>query len=314
MDKTDLSFSKFFRQSQLDNLGDMSKMVQRGPNDMQVISVDEMIDKILLPGTRNMPDIPSNVPPQGEPAKMLVHSVEQLANVPDDILKIYLDSDGNLVPTWVQCARLFHRPRKKVAIVGFADTRNEAPFKDPSWEIWSINDLHNSIPRTDRHFDIHTLKNINEDVTAGRSPADRCGLEPLKRLNVPVYMQDRFTEYPNSVRFPIEEIIQAFPYGNYLTNSISMLIGLAILEDYKEIAVYGVDMAVDVEYTAQRPSVEYFMGIAAGRGIKLYVPPASDLMKTRFIYAYEDEQQDAFTQKIKSMLQHMQKRFYLPTL
>ena len=67
-------------------------------------------------------------------------------------------------------------------------------------------------------------------------------------------------------------------------------------------------MAVGVEYTAQRPSVEYFMGIAAGRGIKLYVTPASDLMKTRFIYAYEDEQQDAFTQKIKNMLQHMQER------
>ena len=50
------------------------------------------------------------------------------------------------------------------------------------------------------------------------------------------------------------------------------MIALAIYEDFDIIHVYGVDMAVCGEYEQQRPSCEFFCGIAKGKGIELYIP------------------------------------------
>ena len=59
------------------------------------------------------------------------------------------------------------------------------------------------------------------------------------------------------------------------------------------------------EYIEQRPSCEYYIGIAKGRGIKLYIPIESDLLKTRFIYGYDEVRKDAWMKKLESTLQHM---------
>ena len=75
--------------------------------------------------------------------------------------------------------------KKRLAIVGFAPTRNQAPCHDPSWEVWALNDL--KLSRETRHFDIHNLNNIDTDYQAGRSwfcagwcwpDSSGCGLMP----------------------------------------------------------------------------------------------------------------------------------------
>jgi len=244
-----------------------------------------------------------NPPPQGSVAKFIVRTQEQADKLDEPLKKMLLDPEGKPLPDWIQVGRMFNRPHKKVAIVGFADTRNEAPYQDPTWEIWGLNDLHASIPRYDRWFDIHSRDNIDEDVKNGRAPADKCGLGGLRALNVPIYMQDRYDDIPNSIKFPLQEIVDKF--GNYFTNSISYMTALAIFEGYHEISIYGVDMAVGSEYVDQRPSCEYFIGIARGAGIKVYIPPASDLCKTRFMYAFEEVKQHQYTEKIQNMLKNM---------
>jgi hypothetical protein len=63
---------------------------------------------------------------------------------------------------------------------------------------------------------------------------------------------------------------------------------------FKEINLSGVDMAQDgivvqtAEYRAQRPSCEFFLGIASGRGIKVVLPPGSDLLIADHLYGFED--------------------------
>jgi hypothetical protein len=83
---------------------------------------------------------------------------------------------------------------------------------------------------------------------------------------------------------------------------------LAIFEGFDVIDIYGVDMAVGTEYVDQRPSCEYFIGLARGAGIKVYIPPASDLCKTRFMYAFEEVRQHQYREKIQNMLKNMQQR------
>ena len=64
----------------------------------------------------------------------------------------------------------------------------------------------------------------------------------------------------------------------YLTSTIAYEIALAIYERFDEIALYGIDLNTAEEYAWQKPGVEYLLGIAAGRGIKIIVPTNCPLL------------------------------------
>jgi hypothetical protein len=121
---------------------------------------------------------------------------------------------------------------KKVAIVGYTSTREQAPYDDPEFSIWGLNDLYEYIPKFHRWFDLHTYEFIRNQTS---SRTGRKQLEVLKSIPVPVYMQKKFKSIPNSVRYPFEEIVKYFsPYftdpvhARYFTNSISFMLALAI--------------------------------------------------------------------------------------
>lgn len=62
------------------------------------------------------------------------------------------------------------------------------------------------------------------------------------------------------------------------------------------------------EYHHQRPSCEYFLGVAVGLGIKIHVPPEADLLKTRFLYGFQEPQKTAWDKKIKMMNQTIKEK------
>jgi hypothetical protein len=70
------------------------------------------------------------------------------------------------------------------------------------------------------------------------------------------------------------------------------MIAMAIYEGFDVIGIWGVDMAVQGEYEAQKPSCEYFIGWALGKGIEVILPPESDLLFSPFLYGFEDESRD----------------------
>ena len=177
--------------------------------------------------------------------------------------------------------KLYKTKVKKVAIVGTAMTFKDAPYGDPSWELWGLNDHWNNMPRATRWFE------ANYDaasVTPVSHKKEITRLDWLKLCPIPVYMEEHYPDVPMSVRYPYDEInawvAEIDPNGvNYFTNSVSYMIALAIYEGFDVIHLYGVDMAVGSEFEAQRPSCEFWLGLAKGRGIKLYIPGQSDLLK-----------------------------------
>jgi len=174
--------------------------------------------------------------------------------------------------------------RKKVAIVGKAPSSlGFAPYDDDTFEIWTLSDL---VPcgqakRYDRHFELHPVEWFEERATRG------CRyLEWMQGIDdKPLYLRQPHDALPNGVLFPKEAVVEKF--GTYFTNTVSWMIAFAIYEGFEEIHVYGVDMACDDEYAHQRPSCEYFLGWAAGAGIKIYLPPESDLLKSCSLYGFE---------------------------
>lgn len=209
---------------------------------------------------------------------------------------------------------------KKVAIVGCSDSKDKAPYDDNDWEVWAMNNAFGHTKRQTRWFEIHSIKFENgkyqrrklirpgvfvwSDDFRGQPMIDY--MESLAQLDIPVYMQQHWDIIPKSIAFPVEEITKK--YGNYFTNSVSYMIALAINEGFGEIGCYGVDMATGSEYGPQRPSCEFFLGIAAGRGIKITLPEEADLLKTRFLYGFQERIQVAWEAKIHGMLEAMAMR------
>jgi hypothetical protein len=171
--------------------------------------------------------------------------------------------------------------RKKVAIVGFASSSTmDAPFDDPEYEIWIMNQLNRFVPREDRHFEMH--EKYWEYVVEG---TDYIGF--LKSCPVPIYMTRHYDEYPNSVRYPIERMTERF--SSYFTSTIAFMLALAIDEGFERIDLFGIDLSVGDEYVHQRPCAERLIGFAEGLGITVGVPIASALCKSTHIYGYEKD-------------------------
>lgn len=204
------------------------------------------------------------------------------------------------------------KQEKKVAIVGCSDSKMLAPFDDPEFEIWGVNNLYPHIPRATRWFEIHELthdgkQHLRRGKNEFRGQSVDDYLENLgkwaKEQDCTIYTQRKWDNMPTSTPYPLQEMLSRF--GNYFTNSISYELALAIAEGFTEIHVYGVDMAVDTEYHHQRPSCEFFLGIAAGLGIKIHIPQEADLLKTRFLYGFDEPKRTAWDAKCENIKANM---------
>ena len=190
-------------------------------------------------------------------------------------------------------------PVVQYALVGFTPTCVEALplLDDPAWSVAGMNNLHTQEPfkavvsKFDEWFDIHETAEIRKDEVHTAWLASGAN-------GVPVWTWDPQPDWPTSIAYPRSEITAQF--GHYFTNTVSWQLALflrRIMEhagpdgrapEGSKIAVYGIDMATGGEYSAQRPSCEYFLGIAAGLGVELLIPERSDLLKTAQLYGERD--------------------------
>jgi len=203
--------------------------------------------------------------------------------------------------------------KKKLCIVGCADSKDETPFANKDeFEFWGVNNLFLTMPGAwTRWFELHSItfdgqRWLRRGKAAFRGQSIDSYVEGLQKLDIPIYMQAPCEAISNAVIYPIQEVLERF--GNYFTNTISYMICLGIMEGFEEIWIVGVDMAVDSEYHHQRPSCEYFIGVARGLGIKVYLSESCDLLKTRFLYALNEPQETAFDKKLTKMVGSMQMR------
>lgn len=190
--------------------------------------------------------------------------------------------------------------RKKVAIIGYTNHQCFAPWQDDSWEIWGLNDLYEVMPQYNEHllkgdvwdrmqwFQVHR----NDHAQFHEGARDPHHLDWLKNAKCPVWMFEPRPEIPNAQRYPIDETLALFPRA-YFNNTISWMIAKALLDGYKTIGIWGVDMALDgvhgqSEYSHQRPSVEYFVGWADGHGVEFYIPIESEICKCGFLYGKDN--------------------------
>jgi hypothetical protein len=191
-------------------------------------------------------------------------------------------------------------PAKKkqriVALVGSASsTLGMVPWDDKAIEMWTL--AWRKVPRIDRAFDMHPIGPHRKNVPKNY-------IEFLSKLNVPVYtVQDISNAVPKGQLYPLKEI-QDFnrsldPYWvePYFACSVAYMLNMAIYERVDEIQLYGLDFVADGEYSHQRPNMEYYIGIARGLGIRVYLPKDCAMCEFPYVYGYESKSGTGFVDK-----------------
>jgi len=203
----------------------------------------------------------------------------------------------------------FPLKRKKdiVVIMGKSPlTRHLVDTNRKDCEFWGSNDIYNYIPRVDVLFQLHERKRFEAFYR------DLNHIEKLKKMNIPIVCVKKWSDIPNCVEYPWKEIISE--YDDYLNNSISEMLALAIYMDYKRIELYGCDFIHERE-ELQVASICHWLGIALGlkkvRGYPIvYIPPESPLLKALFVYG-RDGSATIFDKLVDMKLQHeKQKKEY----
>lgn len=214
------------------------------------------------------------------------------------------------------------RTKDKVALVAFAPTtRDLAPWDDPDYEIWILNEGYNFpwVKRFDRLFQIHPrwdvfrLDNANDPnhglwlqnksgpcvncKGTGKLSQGACGrcvdgvyTPPANRSSVKsIFMQKQWDDIPNSVEFPLNEVTNLLPLNGqkYFASSFAYMLSLAFLMGFPRVEIYGFEMGTNTEYSYQRPNAEYLMGLYQGKGLDIYLPKESTLRKS-LLYGYQN--------------------------
>lgn len=194
------------------------------------------------------------------------------------------------------------RPIRRVAIVGGASSRRFAPYDDPSWEIWAFSSLKVRTPRITRWFEMHALGDLRSQLR--KETRIRYSYSSYMRflqgLDCPIYMQKTHDAISGSVRYPLDEALAAF--GRCFTSTAAYLMALAILEGVDEMGLWGIHLTHRTVYARQRPGVEYFLGVARQRGIRITLPRSSPLripaepkpVYTKVLYGYDWQQPGAW--------------------
>jgi len=195
----------------------------------------------------------------------------------------------------------------KIAILGFADFVKEAPFADPSWTCWGMNGLWRVLPdipasRFALWFELHTAEFIAAHQVASKLVTQQTDWlakpHPFPILAQEILLRDGGEKaWPSSERFPVEKLIAHFGV-DYFTSTIAFELAYAIyLHDTRPpgfesgvdaIGLWGIDLVHGTEWGEQRPCAEYWLGLAAARGINVVLHPKSALLTQHHRYAYEE--------------------------
>jgi len=191
--------------------------------------------------------------------------------------------------------------RKKVAIIGCGAGRDNAPYDDKEWECWGLNEVDQK--RADRWFEIHELYASSEKE-----------VEWLKKCKQPIYMIKVYPEIPMSVSYPLVEVTIGMGSPTYFTCTFAYQIALAIYEKFEVIGMFGVNLPYGSprERLIETPCTEFWLGVAAGMGIEIQIPPDEYLLHHQYLYGYEYQEEIDYTKKkVAAMWGRMQTDLYL---
>ena len=150
-------------------------------------------------------------------------------------------------------------------------------------EVWGINAM-GDVLRCDRIFHMDDI--LVQEARAKERPGSNIAamVNWLKTHPGPVYTSIVRPGYPGLVAFPLEEVLNADHDHNggapYFNSTAAYAVAYAVHIGVKRISLFGIDYTLPNAHKAEqgRACVEFWLGIAAARGIAITIPEQSSLL------------------------------------
>ena len=161
-------------------------------------------------------------------------------------------------------------------------------------EVWAINSQ-GAVIKHDRLFVMDDICEVLAPLARKEPASMPAGLiEMLRKHPGPVYTSKAYPEFPGTVDYPLEDVINAVGHI-YFNTSVAYAVGLAIHLKVKEIGLYGCDFTYPDTHVAEsgRACVEFLLGIAGANGAKIVIAGDSTLLDASLtvgqkLYGYRD--------------------------
>ena len=175
---------------------------------------------------------------------------------------------------------------KTVRLVALGPSCAEARWKEEGKDTWGIQYTWRNF-KLDRVFIMDDEEWIKAKNSSFSVPIDIA--QEMRDAKVPIYVAKKWLDVPNTIEYPIKEVLEYFKPIEYFMNSMAYMFALAIMEGYERIETYGIDFRYfgDLGNELKYPSNwldethcgAFWAGIAMGRGIEVVTTKRSSLMK-----------------------------------
>jgi len=199
-----------------------------------------------------------------------------------------MEEINHLSPEDAEEMKALRSGKKTVALVGMASAScSLAPFDDEDVEIWALNEMHVFpwLKRASRWFQIHSERSYKRGV-AKRGVVGHHDWLKENPLDIPIYLQYHSQRIPKSVAYPLRDVCD-IAFGNirrgenkikYFTSTFAYMSGIALLDEFERVEIYGFEMNDPAEYIRQKACAEFWIGLLMGKGIEIYLPPNNPLL------------------------------------
>lgn len=145
-------------------------------------------------------------------------------------------------------------------------------------EVWAINALGNVFD-CDLVFHMDDIR--IQEIRAAAAPASNIAamVRWIKTSKVPVVTSRAHPDYPALVEFPLEDVLNHLGH-DYFNSTAAYAVAFAIHTGATELSLFGMDFTYANTHDAEkgRACVEFWLGQAHARGIKIHLPKNTTLM------------------------------------
>jgi len=169
------------------------------------------------------------------------------------------------------CAAFFELTRRLGGVSAYCD------------EVWGINAI-GDVLRCDRVFHMDDVA-VQEMRAVDRPDSNIAAMVRWLKVHPgPIYTSRLRPGYPGLVEFPLEDVLNARHDSNggapYFNSTAAYAVAFAVHIGVEQISLFGLDYTLPNSHSAEqgRACVEFWLGIAAARGIAVSVPEQTSLL------------------------------------
>ncbi len=145
-------------------------------------------------------------------------------------------------------------------------------------EVWGINAV-GGVLQCDRVFHMDDVR--IQQIRAERRPESNIArmLEWMRHHPGPIYTSRPHDDYPGLIAFPLEDVVNSCGFS-YFNSTAAYAVAYAVHIGVRKISLFGIDYTYPNAHDAEkgRACVEFHLGIANARGIKICFPANTSLM------------------------------------